>query len=145
MPKNISVTEARTLQEAGATYIDVRSSSEYAQGHPAGAVNVPLLEQDEHTGEMQPNPDFARVMRANYPADAPLLIGCAVGGRSARAALMLESFGFREVANVKGGFSGLRDPFGRVVEPGWAEAGLPVAIEAPPGRRYDDLLAKANG
>ena len=58
---------------------------------------------------------------------------------------MLESFGFRDVANVKGGFSGLRDPLGRVAEPGWADAGLPVAVEAPPGLRYDDLLAKANG
>ena len=144
MPKNLSVTEARALQDQGATYVDVRSSGEYAQGHPAGAVNVPLLEPDEHTGQMQPNPDFARVMRANFAADATLLIGCAVGGRSARAAAMLESFGFRDVANVKGGFSGLRDPFGRVVDPGWAEAGLPVEIDAPAGQRYEDLVAKAD-
>ena len=124
MPKNVSVSEAHTLQQAGATYVDVRSSGEYAAGHPAGAVNVPLLERDEHTGQMQPNPDFARVMQANFPADASLLIGCQVGGRSARAAQMLEAFGFADVSNVKGGFGGRADPIGRVLDPGWARSAL---------------------
>jgi rhodanese-related sulfurtransferase len=144
MPKNVSVSEARALQQEGATYIDVRSSGEYAQGHPAGAINVPLLEPDERTMQMQPNADFARVMQANFPRDARLLIGCQVGGRSARAAQMLEAFGFQDVTNVKGGFGGLRDPMGRVIEPGWVDAGLPVDEDAPAGRRYEDLVAKAD-
>lgn len=144
MPKNVSVSEAHALQQAGATYVDVRSSSEYAQGHPAGAVNVPLLERDDRTGQMQPNPDFARVMQANFPADARLLIGCQVGGRSARAAQMLEAFGFTDVTNVAGGFGGMRDPSGRVIDPGWADTGLPVDVDPPAGKRYEDLVAKAD-
>jgi rhodanese-related sulfurtransferase len=113
MPKHASVTEAQSQQAQGSIYVDVRSQAEYAQGHPAGAVNIPLIDRDPRTGQMMPNPDFMQVMQANYPADTKLLIGCQVGGRSMRAAQMLEAFGFSDVTNVKGGFSGMRDFMGR--------------------------------
>ena len=144
MPKQISVTEARDLQQAGSTYVDVRSSAEFAAGHPAGAVNVPLLERDEDSGQLAPNPDFLRVMQAAFAADTPLLIGCQVGGRSSRAAQMLESFGFTDIANVRGGFGGMRDPSGRLVDPGWTDANLPVEHDTPEDRSYATLLAKAD-
>jgi hypothetical protein len=84
-------------------------------------------------------------MQAIFPADAPLLIGCQVGGRSMRAAQMLESFGFSAVSNVRGGYSGMRDMMsGRTVDPGWAESSLPVEHEQPAGRSYRDLVAKAD-
>ena len=143
--KNVSVTEARALQEKGATYIDVRSTPEYDQGHPAGAFHVPLVDIDEETGEMTPNPDFVRVFKANFAADAPLLLGCQVGGRSMRATEMLQSSGFADVSNVRGGFGGARDRMsGRVIDPGWEESGLPVDDAPPPGGAYKDLLAKAD-
>jgi len=133
------------MQEQGAVYIDVRSTPEFQQGHPAGAVNVPLLEPDEETGQMMPNPDFLRVVKANYPPDRVLLVGCQMGGRSMRAAQMLEAFGFPQVANVRGGFGGAHDPMsGRAVDPGWAESGLPVAREPAAGASYAELLAKAD-
>ena len=142
--KQTSVTEARKLQDEGYTYVDVRSTSEFAAGHPDGAVNVPLMEPDEDTGQMTPNPDFVRVMQAVFPADARLLIGCQMGGRSMRAAQMLESFGYSNVANVRGGFGGMRDPMGRTVDPGWADSDLPVEKDQPTGRSYKDLAAKAD-
>ena len=126
MPKHASVTDARQLQESGAAYVDVRSQAEFEQGHPAGAVNVPLLDRDPRSGQMMPNPDFMHVMQTNFAADAPLLIGCQVGGRSMRASQMLEALGFTDVTNVKGGFGGMRDPMGRMIDPGWEESGLPV-------------------
>jgi rhodanese-related sulfurtransferase len=144
MPKQISVSEARALQAHGHTYVDVRSTSEFAQGHPAGAVNVPLIEADPDTGQMMPNPDFVRVMQATFPADAHLLIGCQVGGRSSRAAQMLESFGFTDVTNVRGGFHGARDMTGRLVDPGWVESGLPTEEESTAGASYQALLAAAD-
>ena len=143
MPKHVSVTEARELQQNGGTYVDVRSRQEFEDGHPEGAVNVPLLDLDESIGEIMPNPDFMRVMQASFAPDARLLIGCQVGGRSMRAAQMLEAFGFTDVTNVKGGFDGMRDPMGRTIDPGWEESGLPVESGAPAGRRYEDLAAKA--
>ena len=126
MPKHASVTDARQLQESGSAYVDVRSQAEFEQGHPAGAVNVPLLDRDPRSGQMMPNPDFMHTMQTNFAADAPLLIGCQVGGRSMRASQMLEALGFTDVTNVKGGFGGMRDPMGRMIDPGWEESGLPV-------------------
>ena len=73
-----------------------------------------------------PNPDFVRVMKAVFAPDTPLLVGCQVGGRAVRAAQVLESFGFTNVSVVRGGFGGARDPMGRIVDPGWADSGLPV-------------------
>jgi rhodanese-related sulfurtransferase len=126
MPKNVTVTEAQALMDQGAVYVDVRSRTEFEAGHPAGAINIPLIDRDERTGQMMPNPDFVPTMQERFAADTQLLIGCQVGGRSARAAMMLESLGFTDVANVKGGFGGLRDPLGRLIDPGWLDAGLPV-------------------
>lgn len=128
----LTVEGARAAQLAGATYIDVRSSAEFAAGRPAGAINVPLLDNDEDTGQQMPNPDFVRVMRANFPADARLLVGCQSGGRSGRAAQMLEAFGFTNITNVPGGYAG------------WEPSGLPTEAATPAHRSYDELLAAAN-
>lgn len=130
--RSITVTVAHASQRAGAVYVDVRSSAEFAQGRPAGAVNVPLIDNDEDTGQMMPNPDFVRVMRANFAADAPLLVGCQSGGRSARAAQILEAFGFTNVTNVAEGYAG------------WVPSNLPVEVNTPPNRTYEDLLAVAD-
>jgi rhodanese-related sulfurtransferase len=144
MARHVSVTEARDLQQQDHVYVDVRSTIEYANGHPDGALNVPLLEPDPSTGQMAPNPDFVRVMQATFAPDTKLLIGCQVGGRSQRAAAMLESFGFTDVANVRGGFGGMRDPGGRLIDPGWVDAGLPVETGHPEDRSYETLLEKAD-
>ena len=103
---NLSVTDAHLAQRAGATYVDVRSCLEFEAGHPAGALNVPLLEVDEDTGQLMPNPDFVRVMQANFAPDTALLLGCQSGTRSARAAQILETFGFTSLGNVLAGFQG---------------------------------------
>lgn len=145
MPKQATVIEAKALQDSGSIYVDVRSQMEFERGHAAGAVNVPLLDHDPARpgAGMAPNPDFVRVMQANFAPDAPLLIGCQVGGRSMRAAHMLETFGFTNLTNVKGGFGGMRDPMGRLVDAGWAESDLPIEEGAPADRCYDALAAKA--
>jgi rhodanese-related sulfurtransferase len=141
---NITVQQAHQKQAEGHTYVDVRSIPEFANGHPTGAVNVPLLHRDERTGQMMPNRDFLQVMEANFPRDAKLLIGCQMGGRSAQAAELLASAGYTDVANVLGGFGGARDQLtGRVRAEGWAPSGLPVESGDTPGRSYDALRAAA--
>ena len=142
--KQVGVKDAHTLQTEGCTYVDVRSTPEYDRGHAAGAVNVPLAHLDPATGRMQPNPDFLAVMKATQAADAGLLIGCQMGGRSARAAEILAAAGYTDVSNVLGGFGGARDrATGRVLHEGWAEAGLPVETEPTPGGSYAELRKKA--
>jgi rhodanese-related sulfurtransferase len=139
MSRRVSPQEARELQEKeGYVYVDVRSVPEFEAGHPTGAFNVPLL----HMGPagMAPNPEFLDVMQKAFPRDAKLVVGCKAGGRSARAAAMLESAGYTSVVDQRAGFEGAQDPSGRV-EPGWRPAGLPVSREAAPGRDYEGLKA----
>jgi hypothetical protein len=51
------------------------------------------------------------------------------GGRSLSALRALESAGYTDLVNVETGWGGKRDPTGRVVAPGWKDAGLPVGNE----------------
>ena len=127
----------------GYIYIDVRSEAEFAAGHPEGARNVPLFHKDEW-GRMTPNPDFMRVVEALYPKDAPLLLGCAMGGRSARACGAMATAGWTDLSNVHGGFAGHPGGPDASSDPGWAGRGLPVSVTLE-GRAYADLKAAAEG
>jgi len=139
--KRVSPAEARDLiDKQGYVYVDVRSVPEFAAGHPTGAYNVPLMNMGP--GGMAPNPDFMAVM-GSFPKDANLVVGCKAGGRSARAASMLESAGYTNVIDQRAGFEGAPDPAtGRIAEPGWRPAGLPVTTDALPDRTYEALKAK---
>lgn len=141
MAKRVSPPEAAELVGQGWTYVDVRSIPEFDEGHPAGAANVPLLHRQG--GRMAPNPNFQKVIEANYPKDSKLVLGCKSGGRSAQAAGLLEALGYTQVVDMRGGFSGERDMLGRVSVAGWAEAGLPVETAAGPGKSYADLEKSA--
>ncbi len=119
-----------TLQRDPATvYLDVRTPEEFAAGHPAGAINVPVI--FFRAGSSSPNPDFVGSVQRLVSPTTPLLVGCQAGGRSQRGAELLVAAGFADVTNVRGGFGGARDETGRTVIPGWREAGLPV--ETGPG------------
>lgn len=112
--ERISPAEAHAKMTAeGFTYVDVRTPEEYAEGRPAGAVNVPLGD------------DFVRAMEARFAKDARIVVGCKAGGRSLRAANALLAAGFTNVLDQRAGFDGSRGPFGELTEPGWARAGLP--------------------
>lgn len=141
---HLSVIEAHDAQRAGATYVDVRSAAEFAEGHPVGAVNIPLLDHDEDTGQLMPNPDFIRVMKATFASDAALLIGCRTGGRSLRAVHMLSAFGFTGVMNVRGGYEGACTPTGALRDQGWRDAGLPTTTGAAPDEAWHTFLRAAN-
>lgn len=130
----------KLITEEGYTHVDVRTEAEYAAGHPAGALNVPVMLAGP--GGMTPNPDFVRVMSGLFAKDAKLVLGCRSGQRSMRAAEMLQAAGFSNVNDQRAGFAGPRDPMGRPIEPGWADSGLPVET-ATPGGSYAELRQKA--
>jgi rhodanese-related sulfurtransferase len=143
--QSISPNQAADLLSGteGHVYLDVRSVQEFAEGHPRSARNVPLLQADPRSGRLVPNPDFLKVVQANFPPGTPLLLGCLSGGRSLKAAEILEKAGYWSVLNVRCGFGGARDILGRVTEPGWAAAGLPVEREDRPGESYETLRGRA--
>lgn len=111
-----------------ALYLDVRTEGEFAQGHPAGAINIPVV-FFKGPGQMEVNDDFVAVAAGVLPKDRKLVVGCMAGGRSQRACEMLEAAGYTDLTNVRGGFGGARDASGALVVPGWRDAGLPVSTE----------------
>ncbi len=115
-------------QNPGAIYLDVRSEGEFAQGHPAGAINIPVV-FIKGPGQMEVNPDFLPVAEKVLSKSAKLIVGCLSGVRSMRACEMLEAAGYTDLANVIGGFGGQRDQAGAVVVAGWRDSGLPVSTD----------------
>jgi rhodanese-related sulfurtransferase len=136
--KRVTPPEAAALVQAGWKYVDVRSIPEFVDGHPAGAYNVPILHLMPGRG-MVPNPEFEAVVASAFAKDDKLVLGCRSGGRSLRAAEMLQAAGYTSVVDMRGGWDGERDPMGRVEVQGWRDAGLPAAKTAEAGRSYEEL------
>src|SRR4051812_46072640 len=140
MSRRLSPLEAKQKMDSeGYIYVDVRTVSEYAASHPAGAVNIPLLVDDD--GGRKMNPEFADVVSKLFPKDTNLVVGCESGQRSMRALMTLTTMGYPNVLELRSGFSGARSPFGRVTEKGWRDEGLPVETTTP-GGAYAEILAR---
>lgn len=141
--KEITPPEANELlaKEATCVYIDVRTVGEFLNGHPQGAVNIPIAFPDPDRG-MALNRDFLEVVAAHFSKDKKIIVGCQAGPRADAAARLLEQAGYQDISSMGGGFGGMRDPFGRVIAPGWAELGLPVSHENGAGVSYESLAAK---
>ena len=89
--RTITPLEAKSLIESrkDLLLIDVRSPEEFRGGSLPGATLIPFW-------------DFAKG-RYDLPKDKPILLICAVGGRSLACGQLLASKGYREVYNLKGG------------------------------------------
>lgn len=143
MVRRVSAIEAHALlRDEGFVYVDVRSSEEIAAGLPSGAYHVPLSLMTSEG--MVDNRDFIRVMQSTFAADQKLVIGCASGVRSLRAATLLMHAGFTHVIDQRGGYAGQKDAFGRTTEPGWMAAGLPIDSDVEPERSYGVLSQRKN-
>jgi molybdopterin/thiamine biosynthesis adenylyltransferase/rhodanese-related sulfurtransferase len=119
MIERIDQNEALRRQRDGALLIDVREDEERAGGMPAGALGVPLGEILERIGAIAPQ------------LDRPLLLSCAHGQRSLRAAAALQELGYARLASVEGGFAR------------WSAEGLPVEsglFDADVAERYSRHL-----
>ena len=82
----------------GAVLLDVRTRSEYAQGHIPRSRNLPLQE-------------IQKVSSALPRQNTPLFVYCLSGARSRQAVSQLQKMGYTDVTNL-GGISGYR---GKVV------------------------------
>ena len=142
--KELNAQQAYDLMQSDPEYIylDVRSVPEFEAGHPTRAINIPIMHFAPGVG-MSPNQDFITVVEAALSKDAKLVIGCKSGGRSARACEVMSQMGYTNVANVRGGFVGAMDNFGRVTEPGWSMLNLPTCTECVDEARYQTLSTKA--
>ena len=101
-PEAVRDRLADAAGDGGFTLIDVREPEEYAAGHLPGAVPMPrgVLERDVETAVPDP--------------DAPLVLYCGGGYRSALAAASLGDMGYTDVTSMGGGWRA------------WTEAGFPT-------------------
>lgn len=72
-----------------AALLDVRSTSEYQQGHIPGSVNIPL-------------DSINRVLKKYPQKDTPLFVYCLSGGRSGQAVGFLKREEYTNVKNIGG-------------------------------------------
>ena len=91
--KSMNVDEAKKFiaehPEGAYTLLDVRQPGEYEGEHIPGAKLVPLPALKDGLRQLD--------------SQKPVLVYCAVGGRSLAAAQLLSGFGFQEVYNLQGG------------------------------------------
>ncbi len=93
-----------------AVYVDVRTVSEFAAGHPRGKiVNIPILFRHPTTNENYPNTSFLEVVQSLYASDAPLIVGCEKGPRAQQAAEQLRQVGYTNVSIMPDGYTGWRE------------------------------------
>ncbi len=140
--RRVSPAEAHALVGEGYTHVDVRSVAEFELEHPAGAFNVPFLDTPPGGGPMAPNPEFLAVMKALFPPDSRLVVGCRGGNRSLRAIHELVAAGYTALVDQRAGFDAARDAFGQIVEPGWRSIGLPVEVGTGGERSWESLRAR---
>jgi rhodanese-related sulfurtransferase len=142
--KEVTPEQAHDIltKDTSAVYIDVRTEREFANGHPQGAVNIPVAFPDPARG-MMVNADFVKVVEANFAREKKIIVGCQAGPRSNAAAGLLQQAGFQDVSNMLGGFGGMRDQMGNVSAPGWAASGLPVSNDNDEGASYESLKGKS--
>ena len=79
--------------------IDVREPAEFAAGSVEGAVNVPRGMLEFH---IQNCPELKGLNESSV-LEAPLILFCSIGGRSALAAQSLQALGFSNVCSIAGG------------------------------------------
>lgn len=102
--KECTVQEVKQRLDAGEQFhlVDVREESEFAKGHLPGAQHIGkgVIERDIESKVPQ--------------ADAPIVLYCGGGYRSALAADALQKMGYTNVISMDGGWRG------------WKEAAYPV-------------------
>jgi rhodanese-related sulfurtransferase len=101
--REVDTTQARTLIDAGAIVIDVRSREAFADGHIAGALNIPVMQLRTALPE---DPSLDRTQ--------PIIIYSAEAGPGAEGTAIMNDAGFSGAVTLRGGVDA------------WSRAGLPT-------------------
>lgn len=101
--EEIGVDEVKDL--ADARLVDMREDADWSQGHLPGALHLSRGVLESRADKLLPD------------KDAPLVLYCGGGSRSALAADTLQEMGYTNVRSMAGGFRA------------WTAAGLPTEKE----------------
>jgi len=93
--KSMSITELKPQDMENAVLIDVRTPEEYAEGHLDNAVNINWYDEG-----------FIDQFK-NVEKKKTIYVYCKKGGRSASAAELLTSSGYKNVIDLLGGYDAL--------------------------------------
>jgi rhodanese-related sulfurtransferase len=85
------ITPRELDQKKGMVLLDVRSNKEYEQGHIPGAVHVPLSDIGDKIKKLK--------------KDKELVVYCRSGSQSIWAIKRLMGMGYKNLYNLKGGYS----------------------------------------
>ena len=96
----VDVNGAKSLRDAGAFVLDVRTQEEWQSGHVPGSTWIPLEQVESRFSEV--------------PQGRDILVVCQSGNRSATAREMLLNKGYSRVTSLRGGLQV------------WQASGLPM-------------------
>ena len=97
--KSMSITELTPQDLENAVLIDVRTPEEYAEGHFDNAVNINWYDEDF----------IKQFEKEKIEKDKTIYVYCKKGGRSASAAELLTSSGYKNVIDLLGGYDALEE------------------------------------
>ena len=93
--KDVTPTEAKAMIDKGSVVVvDVRTDGEWNAGHLKDALHIDISSSD-----------FEKKIKA-IEKNKTVVVYCAVGGRSSRAASSMTKMGFKKVYNMDGGYNG---------------------------------------
>lgn len=101
--KTVNTTEAtRLMNRENALVLDIREQKEFANGHIAGAKNIPVSNFDSKASEL------------DHAKNRPIIVVCKMGTAAGSVAKTLKKRGFEQVVRLSGGMSE------------WMSASLPI-------------------
>lgn len=89
--REMPITELTSVDLENAVLLDVRTPEEFAEGHLEGAVNMDWYQTD-FTSKLE-----------SVDRDSKVYVYCKKGGRSAEAAKLMDSLGYK-VIDLTGGY-----------------------------------------
>jgi len=104
---------AELIADPDVVLLDVRTQSEFDEGHVANAINIDVKQND-----------FVEQAKSTLPADKTIAVYCRGGRRSVTAAGLLAAEGYK-VVNLEGGIMA------------WKEAGMPTETEIVEADAYE--------
>jgi peroxiredoxin family protein/rhodanese-related sulfurtransferase/TusA-related sulfurtransferase len=103
LENELSLQEMHDADRKAVSIIDVRTPEEFEMGAIKGAVNIPLGDISSRMQEI--------------PKDKPVYVYCASGHRAAQALEILVKNGYKNVKNLKGGYSAYSLAYGHKAPP----------------------------
>ncbi len=94
LPDRDPALAKKLVTEENGLLLDVRSDKEFKQGSILGAKHIPVQSLSDRLS------DIEKMTKGNK--NKPIVVFCAVGGRAAKAKIILEKAGYTRVTNMGG-------------------------------------------